>query len=424
MNYSLVNFRIAKLCQTLINCVPPHSLKDLDQWDIIRETNSFTPLVDYLGYLRELDLIWLMSISWNTNSDLVNGTLDFCQFFISIEVAEILAKYLWITHGHRIRKLVLSRSIPLEQFLPLSTHTSLTTLDIELVSFKSLHAELINKACSNLKTLKIIATVVDDIAVAKVIAHQTPGSIRKLVIRSMESYSIHHTIDTLLEYHYKSITHLKLSMCILTLVEPQDKFLFNSALSKLSQFPNLISLKLAGWKLADDETMLTVAHSFHKLHKLRLENVPFTSNTIEAIVRAAGKNLLQSTILIDNQELGRVLPALGIHCPNIRYLDIQKMRYQSKHLLQCLKSCGSLKTLKLGTIESMDPMVADRVVCGIAHSLNELEHLYMGQSKISEASLHHLSTHPNLKCLRLNPFAYTFSPEKAQALLEGRVSMA
>ncbi|KAK9670992.1 hypothetical protein K7432_017136 [Basidiobolus ranarum] len=423
-NYSLVNHRVTKLCQTFINCIPPQSLKDLDQWEMIRETNTFKPLVDYLGYLREIDLIWLMSISWNTNSDLANGTLDFCQFFISIEVAEILAKYLWSKHGHRIRKLVLSRSIPLEQFLPLSSHSLLTTLDIELVSFKLLHADLINSTCSNLEVLKITATVVDDTAVAKVISHQTPRSMKKLVIRSMESYSIHHTVDALLQYHSESITHLRLSMCILTLVEPQDKFLFNTALSKLSQFPNLTSLKLAGWKLADDDAMFNVASSFRKLTKLRLENIPFTSYTCEAIIRTAGVNLRQVTILTENQELGNLLPVLAIHCPNILHLDIQKMRYQSKHLLQCLKSCCHLKTLKLGTIENLEPRIGDEVIYGIAHSLLHLEYLYMGQSKISEASLHYFGPHPNLRCLRLNPFAYTFTPERAHSLLGNRISMA
>ncbi|KAK9688391.1 hypothetical protein K7432_014425 [Basidiobolus ranarum] len=414
----LVNLRIAKLCQTLINCVPIDSFNCLDQWEALRKTTSFKPLVDYCSYLREIDLTWLTSCSWNVNSDSLNESLE---FFISIEVAEILAKYLWIEYGYKIRTLILARSIPLEQFLPPASPSPLTTLDIELVSFKSAHADLINSTWHSLQTFKITATVVDDAAVARVISHQT--SMKKLVIRSMESYSIHHTIDALVKYHARSLTHLKLSMCILTLVETQDKLLFNAALSKLRHFSNLTSLKLMGWKLADNDIMYGVAPYLRKLSKFAFEEVPFNSRTCEAIMRAAGKNLLQATILTENQELGNSLVILAIHCPNLIYLDIQKMCYQSKHLLQCLKLWPHLKTLKLGSVENREPHIGDQIVNGIVTSLPQLEYLSMGPSKISELSLSYLASHSNLQCIRLNSFAYTFTRQQAHSLLGNRIAI-
>ncbi|ORY05598.1 hypothetical protein K493DRAFT_344883 [Basidiobolus meristosporus CBS 931.73] len=283
-----------------MSCVPTELLKNLCFQEKLGKTylHKPKPLTNYLQYMRELDLVWLTTFPWNVNVELMSDSLE---AFMNMELLEALAKFLWTEYGHRIH--------------------------IELVSFKLVHSELINRTCHRLQTLKIAATVVDDLAVATVISHQASGVMRKLVVSSMESYCIHRTIDAL------------------------DRQLFNTALSKIRYLKNITSLRLAGWKHASNE--------------IRFENVPFDPNTCEAAVRAAGRNLLQVHLTTENQELGNTLALLARHCPNITHIDIQKMRFLPAHLLEGFGLWHQLKSVKLGNVESVETHIGDQIVNGV-----------------------------------------------------------
>ncbi|KAK9701907.1 hypothetical protein K7432_011506 [Basidiobolus ranarum] len=132
-----------------------------------------------------------------------------------------------------------------------------------------------------------------------------------------EPLSICHTVNTLLQFHQKSVTRIKLSFYLFPLPNTTKN---NLAIGELCQFVNMKRLELRGCPSANDISMRKVVETC-SLSKVVFDKTSITHSTIETLAKYSGKQLKELRFGTNDQRLGNVIPMLATHCPNLQILE-------------------------------------------------------------------------------------------------------